>query len=430
LAGRAVSIVDEKRNTACNALGEAAWGFGWGLGTPLTVLPLLVQRLGGSQVEIGLIAAIAAGGTLVPQIFSSLFLQRGVGRKWFLIIYHWAVMLPPWLGIAAVVFFLGSANAPAARGLLLLLFSVFMITVGFILPAWQDWVADLFRPGIRGRAYAWSNLATALGGSCAALVAGEIAAAIAFPANYAVLFVAGTCMFALSMAFFIPIREPVSAGHSPALSHGDVFRRFALSLMDRNFRSYLVSRLLITAGSGPIAFFAIRYKSASGGGLSTEMVIALGAALTAGQAVAGFAMGHLGDRVGHKAGAVLGAAAQVAALAVALLVPGAWSCAAAFALVGAGFASAWVSHQNFLFETCPHDCRMAHITVSNLVLAPFTVVVPVATGHLIAVYGIMPALGLCLIPSVIGLLWLLVMVRDPRTVNVGRTLGSPLMPNP
>ena len=111
-----MSAGDEKVNTACNALGEAAWGFGWGLGAPLTVLPLLIQRLGGSQVEIGLIAAIAAGGTLAPQIFSSLFLQRGVGRKWFLIIYHWAVMLPPWLGIAAVVFFLGSSNAPAARG--------------------------------------------------------------------------------------------------------------------------------------------------------------------------------------------------------------------------------------------------------------------------------------------------------------------------
>lgn len=220
------------------------------------------------------------------------------------------------------------------------------------------------------------------------------------------------------MAFFMPIREPASAGHSPALSHGDVFRRFALSLKDRNFRSYLISRLLIPAGSGPIAFFAVRYKSAGGGGLSEEMVIALGAALTAGQAVAGFAMGHLGDRMGHKAGAVLGAGAQVAALAVVMLVPGPWSCAAAFTLVGAGFASAWVSHQNFLFETCPHDCRMAHITISNLVLAPFTVIIPVVTGQLIAGHGMVSVLGFCLIPSIMGLVWLVVMVRDPRTVSI------------
>jgi hypothetical protein len=71
----------QSANVARNALGEGLWGFGWNLAPQFAVLPLLATRMGGSTLEIGLLATIGAAGTLVPQILSSLVLQTATGRK-------------------------------------------------------------------------------------------------------------------------------------------------------------------------------------------------------------------------------------------------------------------------------------------------------------------------------------------------------------
>jgi MFS family permease len=152
--------------------------------------------------------------------------------------------------------------------------------------------------------------------------------------------------------------------------------------------------------------------------VSDRTLILLGAVIAAGQVLTGFVLGRIGDTAGHKRGAVVGATAQAGALVIALSWPGAWSCTAAFALLGVAFASAWISHMNLLFETCPHDCRMAHITVSNLVLAPVTAVIPMATGQALILWGAAPVMVSCVAVTLLGLAWLLVMVREPRTVPV------------
>ena len=415
-----MAISKEKLNISCNAIGEGGWALGAGLGSALTVLPLLIIRLGGSSIEVGLIAAIWAACQLFPQIFSSILLQRGVGRKWFILIYHWIVFTAPWLGMAAVVFWLSSSNPLATRVLLLLLFALFTMGMGFILPVWQDWVANLFHPETRGRAFAWSNFALAIGASLAAWIAGQTTAAIAFPGNYAILFLGSGVIVALCMIMWIPVHEIEVPKHLQSLSPRQILKRFALSLGERNFRSYLISRILLTAGSGPLCFLAIYYNKTGpdgGGGLTEKTIITLGIAVTTGQIIGGWVMGHIGDRIGHKSGAIIGTASQVIGLAIAILVPGTLSCAIAFAMIGVGMASSWISHVNLLFETCPHDCRTAHITVSNMVLAPFTAIIPIMTGRAIDIWSFNKTATFCLVPTVIALFWILIIVREPRTLK-------------
>ena len=71
-------------------------------------------------------------------------------------------------------------------------------------------------------------------------------------------------------------------------------------------------------------------------------------------------------------------------------------------------------HQNFLFETCPHDSRAAHITAANLVLVPFTTLAPLGVGKAIELYGAFPVFGVCLGATMVGLVWLIGFVRDPE----------------
>lgn len=405
----------DRKNIVFNSLGEGMWGFGWGLVPTLTVLPLLVDRLGGSKIEIGLIATIASICVLTPQVVSTLLLQTGEGRKRFVINYHWFAMIPPWIVMGLAVLLAAPRSPLLGRILLLSLFAVFMLTIGFILPVWTDWVAGLFPKEKRGIAFGAASAASAAGGTVAALIAGRITGASPFPLGYAVIIFIGAAAYAVAM---LPYRMVDEHAHPPRprMTSREVFRRFRLSLADPNYRRYLVSRLLLTAGTGPVAFFATHYKSLEGGAVAEDVVISLGAVAPAAQAVMGFALGRLGDLFGHKSGAVIGAAAHVAGLIVVILLKGPGACALVFGLTGLGIACAWVSHNNLLFETCPHDCRMAHITVTNLVLAPLTAAVPLITGRLVEAYGIVTTARWCLVPVVVGLGWLIFVVREPRAV--------------
>lgn len=407
----------EKRNIVCNAAGEGLWGFGAALGSFVTVLPLLIKKMGGGNIEVGLLGTTAAVCILVPQGLSSLVLQHGRGRKRFLIAWHFTVMIPLWAGVGLATLFLGSERPFAARVLVLALVASFMLAMGFILPVWVDWAAGFVRPKRRGTLFGFGSSLFAGAGAVGAIAAKEIAERLDFPLDYAVLIFIGAGFYCLSMFAFLPIRELDAAPPGPRMTGREVLARFRESLSEPNFRRYLVARLLLTAGSGPAVFLAVHYKSAGGGSVAEPVVIGFGAVLAVSQAVTALAVGRLGDSVGHKLGAIVGAVAQAAAISVAALVPGSLSCAISFACLGAAYASSWVSHQNMLFETCPHDCRTAHITVSNLVLAPLTAVVPVATGWAVGALGARTAFAACLVPTALGLAWLVFGVKEPRVVR-------------
>jgi MFS family permease len=149
-------------------------------------------------------------------------------------------------------------------------------------------------------------------------------------------------------------------------------------------------------------------------------VIKLSSVLLIGQCLVSYPLGRLGDRMGHKVGIVLGAFGQVAAIAVAFLGRGPLACGTAFALCGVAWAASWVSHLNMLFETCPHDSRAAHITLSNMVLGPVLALVPMGTGWLVEAVGLRVGIGLTLVPTLLGVLWLALVVREPRHVELDR----------
>ena len=128
-------------------------------------------------------------------------------------------------------------------------------------------------------------------------------------------------------------------------------------------------------------------------------------------------LGRLGDRRGHRAGVIVGAAMQVATLLVVLFSRGLASCVAAYAGAGLCAASGYVSHTNMLFETCPHDHRQAHITAANLVLSLPLLLAPVAAGVFAQRFGPRALFGACLVFSAAATAWFALAVREPRVVD-------------
>ena len=409
---------DERRNAVIYATGEGCWGLSLGFVAPLTVLPLIIARLGGTPIEIGLLFGIATAGFLIPQPLGMIFLQHGAGKKRFLILYHFFTVLPAIFGIAAVIYYLSDTDPVLSRAFILCLFSLRVLAVGAIVPVWMDWVAGLYSRQSRGRATGMAAATAAIGVTATSLVAGWISAQFPFRSAYSLLFLLSAACIVASMGAF----SFVSPGKPPPgmrrLSVRELLRRFSHSLANLNFRNYLVARVLLTMGAGATAFFAVHYKSSEGGALADSMVISLGAFLTLPQAIVGYWLGRIGDRSGHKRGVFIGAAAQVGAILVAVLARGPLACALCFSLVGIATAATWVSHQNMIYETCPHDNRVAHITLSNVVLSPFVLSIPLLTGWFVAHLGRTSGMALSLVPTCLGVLWLLLRVREPRQIEL------------
>lgn len=411
----------ERRNARRVVIGEGFFGVGMGLVAPMTVLVLLLQSLGASKIELGLVGSLSWAGWVLLQPLGLFLFGRRRRTKRFLIPWSLSCSLPTYLAMTAVVYFLAPVRPRLCATLIIVIYGVRVLGAGIALPFWFDWQAMVFRREIRGRVIGGMAAASALGVSLAALAAGRAEVALPFPVNYSLLFIASVLFFIAALGFFAVVREPdsFSTPYHP-LKTRDLFRRFARSLSEKNFRNYLVGRLLMTMGAGAAAFYAVHFRSPDGGGMAAGSVITLGMFLTLPQAASSYLLGRLGDRAGHKAGVVVGAVAQVAAILVAYLGRGGVACAACFVLVGIAWSAAWVSHQNMLFETCPHDSRVAHITLSNMVLGPVLGLVPVATGWMMEHVGVRSGIGLTLIPTLLGVVWLALVVREPRDIEVSR----------
>jgi MFS family permease len=408
----------ERWNVAKSTTCESCFGMALNLVAPVTALPLLLGYLGAGKVLIGLSFSIASAGWFVLQLPGMMIFGRRQRTKRFLIPWAASVCLPTYIGLAAVVYLLPHTHPTLCSYLILLIFAVRIMVGGMNTPVWMDWQARLFRRQIRGHAIGFIAGGSAVGACVAAVASGRLQAWMGFLDSYPVLFLAAgvLSLTGLSVLSFVHEAEHVSAP-GPQLRVKDLFQRFGVSWREPNYRNYLWGRAILTLGGGATAF-AVHFHTPEGGAVPADLVVTLGLFLFVVNAVSAPLLGRLGDHAGHKGGVILGALSQCGAIAAAYWGRGTAACAVCFGLLGVAFASSWVSHNNMLFETCPHDSRVAHLALSNLFFMPFAFGIPIATGVLMDALGYHAGIGLTLIPTALGTLYLLLSVREPRTVEL------------
>jgi MFS family permease len=410
----------ERANAVKCATAEGLFGMGLGFVAVVTVLPLLMKSLGASDFEVGLAGSIGMAGYGMLQPVSMLLFGGRRRTKRFLVSWSFSFVAPTYLAMAAVVLLLAPQQPRLCSMLLLALLAVRVFGGGASAPFWFDWQAAIFPQDIRGRVIGMMAGASALGFSAAAYAAGMAHGRLPFPVNYSVLFVVAVVFFALGLGVYAQVREPDSVG-APAqgLRPRELFGRFGHSLSDANFRSYLAGRILLVLGSGASAFYAVHFNSPEGGGIAADTVVKLGMFIAIPQVAASYLLGRLGDRVGHKSGVVIGAAAQLASIAAAFLGRGTAACVLSFVFLGIAGSAAWVSNLNFLLETCPHDNRVAHITLTSTILQPLFFLVPMGTGWMMEnLAHRATGIGLTLVPTLLGVAWLAFVLKEPRDVDL------------
>lgn len=396
----------ERKETQANR----RWNFTWATLTGIffqggvafidtgTVIAAFVSHLTAAAVAVGAAEVIARFGWLGPQLFAAhyvrsrphrkpIYLLGGGGRAFF-------------LGVLGVLLLLQWSLAP---GILLLLFFVLWTLYAFIgglagVP-YNDIIGRTIPSDQRSRLLAWRFL----GGGVLAVGAGLIVAqilghpALAFPADYGLIFALAAIVLAFSTLCFAQMREPPA----PVEREQTGFRAFlaegwAVARRDRRFRLFLVSQWLagLTAMAIPLYILQARQHGLTGSAVGTLLTVQM-----VGSLVVNPLWGWWGDRRGKLSLLSLLALVSLISPGLALLLGGQENLVgygAVFFFLGAVASGGIIADLGYLMEISPDARRPEYTGYMNALVVPARTF-PLLAAGLVDLIGFTPVFAIAVV---------------------------------
>src|SRR5436190_13926056 len=235
--------------------------------SPGFVLALFVNRLGGSNLLVGLIPAVQTSGWFLPQIFVAprVHGQPRVG--------HWYRRVSVVRGAALILLSILTFALAKQPGVLLavffLLFGVYSIGAGISGIPWLEMVGKTISPRRRASFF---SLRAFWGGVLAILASGLISALLSeqligltFPYNFALLFGATTLVVIGGLWTWAAIHEPAAMETAPPVRLRETLRRGMQAVRsDQDYRSFMIARVLLALASVSDPFYVVYARSELG----------------------------------------------------------------------------------------------------------------------------------------------------------------------
>ncbi|MFN8530976.1 MAG: MFS transporter [Anaerolineae bacterium] len=414
-------------NFIVNMTDGAFFGFGLGIASYVTVIPLFLATLTESTVLIGLISAMHEIGWYLPQLLTAEKVAQLRRYKGMALLMTLNERVPFYL--MAVLALL----APTiGRGWALLF--MFLLVVwqamggGLTATAWQSMITKIMPMSLRGTFYGLQSSAANLLGSGGAVLAGVILKGVEAPTNFAICF--AVCGFAMSISwgFLAWTREPegeATRAHAEKRSSAQVLSNMKRIIVeDANFRWFIVARMLAIFGGLGLYFYAIFATRRFG--VDAEQVGLMTGVLMLATVIANPILGWAGDRTSHRvmyAIAILlaGASAGVAVIATSP----AWMYVG-FALLGAAKAGLWTIPLPLTVQFGRESDRSYYIGLANTLIAPAAIIAPIIGGALADGANFGAAFTVALIAGIIGAAIMLFVVREPRSI-VYEEISEPML---
>lgn len=382
--------------------------------SPSTILPAFAAWLGAPNVVIGAIPAVMTVGWFLPCLFAAPYTE-GLARKLPFLV-RWTIWeRVPFLVLAGAAYWLAEPAPVATLTLMLAMLLVVTGVGGLLMPAWMDLIGRAIPVTMRGRFFAVSSVAASVSGLAASAVTADLLATHRPAVAYALCFLWGAACLLVSFAALVVVREPAPAAPAaPAEGLAVYLRRVpALLRRDPNFAWYLLARGLGAVGSMGAAFYTVYALGAWHAPASTVGIFT--ALLLAGTIAGTLVLGWLADRAGHLVVVLTGAAALVAANAMALAAPSLGVFGLVFVLSGVNQASITVSGLNVLLEFAPAEAEApTYLGLGQTSLAPVAFVAPLAGGLLADAAGFAIVFLTAGLGAMAAMILLAVRVRDPR----------------
>lgn len=378
-----------------------------------TILPLFISKLTDSTVPLALMAMLAQGGFMLPQLLTANLIERLDRKKPIVVnIGFLTERLPALLFVLAPL--TAYWSAPFAVVVLLLLYSWFSLGGGMVAAAWQDLIARCFPVTQRGRFFGGTMFIGTLLGVGVAGIAGRILETVPFPLNFIYLFSVAGVAITVSWFFVALTREPVQAANAPRRSTGQYLAELPQVVRtDHNFRSFLLARFVLALaemGSGFLTVAAIQLWA-----ISDSMVAAFTTASLVGQTAGSLLMGFLADRRGHRLSLEIATLTAVFAFALAWLAPEPNWYIGTFFLLGFFSGARIVSGMLVVVEFCAPEKRPTYIGLTSTLAGIGSMAAPLLGALLVKVsYPLLFATSM--VVSLLAFLLLRFWVKEPREV--------------
>ena len=408
--GKSLTSV-EHHNFVINLIEGVLYLAGAAFVSGQTVLPALVSRLGGGNVAVGSVAVILWVGLFLPQVFAARFVETLPWKK------PWAV----WAGASQRMFILimalsvlvfGERNPSLALLCVLVSFALSQIGLGVTTPGWFDLFAKVSPVGSRARLL---GLRSSIGGGLSflgGLALTWILASLAFPGNYALVFL---CSFVLQFLSIIVQsnlveEEPskVNARRPLGMYLGQLPQVFR---QNKQFRQFMVMSAFLVLATMPVGFYTVYALKRFGG--SEAVVGEFTLAMVAVQLVSAFANGYIADHYGHKIALVLAAGGLLCASILAIVAPSLSWFTLVYVFLGINLGSELMLRYNMSIEYGPVEQRSTYVGLMNTVLAP-VYLSSIVGGWICDQFGYHVVFLLGAAASIAGIALLIFRVDDPH----------------
>ena len=388
------------------ALGFASFG---------TILPLFVASMTDSATLIGLVPAIHSAGWLLPQLFTASHTSR-LRRYKRTVLANTIHERIPFLGFAVVALLLPQIGLQAGLVLTFLLLTWQGLGGGFTANPWTSMISKIIPPENRGTFFGTQAAVANLFISGSAIAAGYMLSGFESPVNFAVCFFVATVFFTLSWVALAFTREPTD--FDKVIEENPVpFWQGASAILkrDRNFDWFLIARTLSQFATMGFAFYIVyalrrfQMDEITAGFLTATLTIA--------QTVANAGMGWLGDKVGHRAMLIVGAAAATLSSFLAWMAPSLAWFFPIFILSGFANVSIWTNGMTMATTFSGEKDRPFYIGLAQTLTAPATMIAPLLGGWIADTQGFVVTFALSAILSVVMMGIFIFIIKEPRTLK-------------
>jgi len=392
---------------------------------PSLVLSWFVSQLTTSNFLIGLITPIQHGGWFLPQLAISSYLQRRQRKLPFYARMAGARVVI-WGLLTLGIFLIEIEDAAVLLIVFFTLLTAYSLAAGLSGICFVDVVAKTIPADRRGAFFAWRRFLggiLALGGSLLVRYILDEQRGLAFPDNYAILFLISFFAASAGLVSFSLVVEPVEPVNEERVPLARQFRR-ALDLprRDSNYRRFLTMRLLLMAAEIATPFYIVYAKQALSVSVSMVGVYLTGTTLAS--FTSNLLWGRISDCRGNKLllalSNSLGLLIPLVALSIVPLVnlwpelkelaPGLF--ALVFILSGASKSGIMIGNMNFLLGIAPPDNRPLYIGFTNTIMGVTLLAVSVG-GLIVDLVGFTVLFSLALAFYALALL-LTLRLQEPR----------------
>lgn len=398
-------------NFSINMLEGGFFGLALGFASFITIIPLFVSQMTDSALLIGLVPAIHNVGWQFPQLLTAGRVSRAKRIKPLVLraTLHERI---PFLGLAAVAWFLPQLGAQTALILIFLLLIWQGFGGGFTANAWTNLITKIMPANLHGRFFG-TQMAVFTGmEGLSAIAAGLVLYWLDGPLDYTLCFLAATFSLAISFIFISLTREPENRPRSIEGKPNGFWKESQRILKtDRNFVAFLIMRSLSQFAAMAFSFYIV-YMVWTFEVSEAEIGLMTGVFLMS-SIVAGLVMGWLSDRWSPRGVMIIGALAATVSATLAYFAPSANWFYANFILTSIAIVAVWTIPLLLTVRFGAEEKRPYYIGISNTVTAPATLLAPVIGGWLADTVGFQATFMVSIVFGLLMAAMLVFVVKDP-----------------